>query len=81
MPLLAMFQKTNILGSQTYVKRWDNLYITNILRLSKFRRQHRLLFNAVTRIQYFQIELCGGTANKNKVLFLFNTAHEVKTVR
>ena len=29
--------------TQTYVKRWDNLYTTNKCRLSKFRRQHILL--------------------------------------
>ena len=70
---LLCFTKTKVLDremyhTQTYVKRWDNLHTTNKRRLRKFRRQHRLQLNAVTRIQYFEIEFCGGTANKNKIL-------------
>ena len=71
---LLCFAKTEILDretyhTQTYVKRWDSLYITNNCRLSKFRRQHRQLLNTVTRIKYFRIELCGGIANKKRNTF------------
>ena len=45
---LLCFTKTKVLDrgmyhTQTCVKRWDNLYTTNKRRLSKFRRQRRLL--------------------------------------
>ena len=53
----------------------------NKRRLSKLCRQHSTT-SAVTRIQYFKIELCGGTVNKTEMLvfILFGTAYEIKIV-